>query len=102
MPFLPQTVKGLNQYLLDPDLDPQALRLHISEIAPGAAMHPPHTHAGIEAFYVLEGHGTLTVGAESYLIGPNDALLLDPTKPHGLTNTGDTPMRYLVMMVQHG
>ncbi len=100
MPFLPQTVKGIPRYLLDPGLDPQALRLHVSEIAPGTSVHPPHTHAGIEAFYVLEGHGTLTIEEESYVLGPNEALLLDPARPHGLVNTGDTPMRYLVIMAQ--
>ncbi|MBN2007022.1 MAG: cupin domain-containing protein [Anaerolineae bacterium] len=99
MPFTTQTVKGLTRYLQDTDLDPKALRMHLSEIAPGTNAHPPHSHAGAEAFYVLEGHGTLKVGEESYPLGPNEALLLDPTKTHGLTNTGDTPMRYLVIIV---
>ena len=98
MTFQSQNLKGLSRCLLDADVDPAALHLHISEIAPGTSAHPPHTHDGVEAFYVLEGHGTLTVAGEAYALGPNEAFILDPTKPHGLTNTGDTSMRYMVII----
>ncbi|MBN1246524.1 MAG: cupin domain-containing protein [Anaerolineae bacterium] len=98
MGFSIQPVKGLSKVLVDTDIDPGALRLHISEIAPGTAAHPPHTHEGVEAFYVLEGHGTLETQGERYDLGPNEAILLDATKGHGLTNTGDVPMRYVVII----
>lgn len=101
MSFTAQAVKGLNQYFQDTTLDPQTLRLHISEIAPGTSAHPPHTHAGAEAFYVLAGRGTLTVeGEPPQPLGPNEAIVLNPAKPHGLTNTGDTPLRYIVIITQ--
>jgi quercetin dioxygenase-like cupin family protein len=101
MGFTLQTVKGLGKYLVDSGIDPQALRMHITEIAPGTSAHAPHTHAGIEAFYVLEGHGTLNVEGESpQSLGPNDVIILNPAKLHGLTNTGDTPMRYMVIIVK--
>lgn len=99
MPFTPQNVKGLHNYFVADDINSGALRLHISEIAPGTSAHPPHTHAGIEAFYVLEGRGVLSVEGESpQPIGPNEAIVLNPAKSHGLTNTGDTPMRYMVII----
>jgi len=101
MTFSAQDVKGLTKYFLDAEVDPQALRLHISEIAPGTSAHPPHTHAGVEAFYVLEGHGSLNVVGElPQSIGPNEVIVLNPAKLHGLTNTGDTPMRYMVIIAQ--
>jgi len=96
--FKTQTVKGLGQYLVDSGIDPQVLRMHISEIAAGTSSHPPHIHAGIEAFYVLEGYGTLAIDGEQHVLGPNDVIILDPTKMHGLTNTGDVPMRYMVII----
>ena len=101
MGFIRQTAKGLGQYIVDSDLDPQMLRMHITEIVPGTSAHAPHTHAGLEAFYVLEGHGTLNVEGEMpQSLGPNDVIILDPAKLHGLTNTGDTPMRYMVIIAK--
>ena len=99
MGFTPQDVRGLTKYLADTDVDPHRLRMHISELAPGTRSHAAHTHAGVEAFYVLEGHGTIEVGGESHSLGPNEVLLLDAAKPHGLSNTGTTVMRYLVIIV---
>ena len=100
MTFKTQSIKGISQYLLDEDVDFNALRMHISEIAPGTSAHPPHTHNGAEAFYVLEGHGTIDVEGERHTLGPNDVIVLDPAKLHGLTNTGDTKMRYMVIIAQ--
>ena len=103
MSFKTRNIKGISQYYLDEAVDFDALRLHISEIAPGTSAHPPHTHDGVEAFYILEGHGTIKIeGAtgenETYTLAPNDVIVLDPAKSHGLTNTGDTPMRYIVII----
>jgi quercetin dioxygenase-like cupin family protein len=101
MGFTVQTAKGLGKYSVDSGIDPQMLRMHITEIAPGTSAHAPHTHAGVEAFYVLEGHGTLNVDGEApQLLGPNDVIILDPAKLHGLTNTGGTPMRYMVIIAK--
>jgi mannose-6-phosphate isomerase-like protein (cupin superfamily) len=98
MGFSVRPVKGLSKVWVDTGIDPEALRLHISEIAPGTAAHPPHTHEGVEAFYILEGCGILETQGERYALGPNEAIVLDATHPHGLTNTGDIPMRYVVMI----
>lgn len=35
--------------------------MHITEIAAGTRAHPPHTHSGVEAFYIFSGTGTLEV-----------------------------------------
>jgi mannose-6-phosphate isomerase-like protein (cupin superfamily) len=99
--FLTQEAKGLKQCLVDTGIDPQRLRLHVSEIAPGTSAHAAHTHVGIEAFYVLEGHGTVEVEGESHSLGPNESIILDASKPHGLVNIGTVPMRYLVVIAGH-
>ncbi len=100
MPFIERNAKGLARCLAEASLDPEKLRLHISEIAPGTRAHPPHTHGAIEAFYVLEGHGAVEIGGERHAVGPNEALILDATVEHGLVNTGDTPMRYIVIIAK--
>ena len=95
-----RTVKGLTKCLIDEDIDPETFSVHISEVDAGTRAHPPHTHEGVEAFYVLEGNGTIEIEGESHPLGPNEAVLLDPTKNHGLVNTGSTPMRYIVIITR--
>ncbi|MCX6032747.1 MAG: cupin domain-containing protein [Chloroflexi bacterium] len=98
MAFTTRQAKGLTRCLVETGIDPEKLRIHISEIPPGTRAHPPHTHEAVEAFYVLEGHGAVEVGGERHAVGPNEAIILDARNPHGLENIGDTPMRYLVII----
>jgi (S)-ureidoglycine aminohydrolase len=98
MNFLEHTVKGLARFLVDEDLPAERLRIHISEVEPGARSHAPHTHDGVEAFYMLEGEGTLEIDGERCPIRANEAVVFDPTKLHGLVNSGASPMRYIVII----
>lgn len=98
--FVPIQKKGLAQCLIESSLDPEKLHFHISEIAPGTRAHPPHTHTGVEAFYVLSGEGTMEVEGESYRLETNSAILLDPSRLHGLVNTGAQPLRYMVIIAR--
>jgi mannose-6-phosphate isomerase-like protein (cupin superfamily) len=100
MKFLEAQVKGLTKCLVAESLDPQKLRLHLTEVEAGTRSHPAHTHTGVEVFYMLEGHATVEVDDERYALGPNEAILLDASCPHGIANTGATRMRYLVIITQ--
>jgi uncharacterized cupin superfamily protein len=100
MSFIQQESKGLARYLLDADLGGEPLHIHVSEVGPGERSHPPHQHGGIEGFYMLEGEGTLEIGGERCLIRANEAVVFDPTKLHGLVNTGSVPMRYAVIITR--
>jgi (S)-ureidoglycine aminohydrolase len=101
MGFATKETKGITKYLVDTDIEPQRLRMHLSEVPAGGRSHPPHEHAGIEAFYILEGHGMIEVEGEKHSLGPNEVILLDGSKPHGLSNAGAVPMRYLVIIAGH-
>ena len=102
MAFLEHQAKGLARLLADVDLPPERLRIHISEVGPGERSHPPHKHAGVEAFYMLAGEGTLEIGAERQRIAAGEAIVFDPTKLHGLVNSGNVPMRYIVIIAREG
>jgi (S)-ureidoglycine aminohydrolase len=102
MSFMEHQAKGLARLLADADLPPERLRIHISEVGPGERSHPPHKHAGVEAFYMLAGEGTLEIGAERQRIAAGEAIVFDPTKLHGLVNGGDVPMRYIVIIAREG
>jgi (S)-ureidoglycine aminohydrolase len=98
MNFIERDVKGLTRFLADADLPSDRLRIHISEVSAGERSHPPHSHPGVEAFYMLEGEGTLEIAEERCLIRANESVVFDATKLHGLVNTGAVPMRYIVII----
>ncbi len=100
MPFSEITAKGLSRYLVAASLDPQKLHLHVSEAEPGTRPHGAHTHTGVEAFYVLEGQVTVEIEDERYALGPDEALALDASRPHGILSSGPTRARYLVIITQ--
>lgn len=98
MQFLDMDKKGISRYLLDADVEGEPLRVHISEVDAGQRSHPPHKHGGFEAFYMIEGEGTLEIDGESHPLRANEAVVFDPRKLHGLLNTSQAPMRYMVII----
>lgn len=98
MEFVELPVKGVSRYLLAAHLHEKSLRLHVSVIEePGKSSHPPHQHGGFEAFYILEGEGTLAIGALKQRLAAGESIVFDPQEMHGLTNTGTGPLRYMVI-----
>ena len=100
MNFTSLQMKGIAKFLVAENIDPSKLRFHISVIEPGTRSHPPHTHDGIEAFYVFEGNGAVEMEGETHTVETNEAILIDPSRPHGLVNIGSSPLRYLVILAQ--
>ena len=96
--FVPLERKGLDGCWVESSLDPDQLKLHISEVAPGTRSHDPHRHQGAEAVYVLEGNGTIETEDGPKAVGPNQVLILDARNQHGIVNTGSTVMRYMVIV----
>ena len=95
--------KGIDRCWMETSLDPKQLHLHITEIPPGkdgfpSAPHPPHTHTGAEAFYILEGSGLINTETGSIPVSANHAVILDASRQHGLVNTGSVPMKYVVII----
>lgn len=92
--------KGLSRCWVAASLDPEQLHLHITELPAGKRAHPAHTHPGSEAFYVLEGRGVVEMEGETIPVEANQVVILDAGRMHGLANTGDTPMKYLVIIAK--
>ncbi|MBX2998032.1 MAG: cupin domain-containing protein [Caldilineaceae bacterium] len=97
MIFHELNVKGITRYLHDAELGEKDLRLHISQVDPGGRSHPPHQHGGFEAFYILEGQGTVEIDGDEFVIHANEAAVFNPRKMHGLRNDGETILRYIVL-----
>lgn len=77
----------------------EKLGCSLYEIPPGKTAFPFHFHtANEEAIYILEGSGTLRLGASTLAVREGDYISLrsnDPESAHQVLNTSDQPLRYL-------
>jgi DNA-binding XRE family transcriptional regulator/mannose-6-phosphate isomerase-like protein (cupin superfamily) len=59
---------------------------------PGSESTPPHSlmrHNGTEYGYILSGRLEVSIGFDSYTIGPGDSISFDCTQPHRFATVGD-------------
>ena len=67
----------------------------IIEHAPGRVLEE-HVHDGEDdAFYIVEGEMTFTLGDEEVAAPPGTFVLVPPDVSHGFRNDGDVPVRML-------
>ena len=83
------------------DIGAKKLGYNLTELPPGKAQCPFHSHHGEEEmFLILEGQGELRFGNERYAIRKHDVIAC-PTGgaevAHQIINTGTTRMRYLAL-----
>jgi mannose-6-phosphate isomerase-like protein (cupin superfamily) len=52
-------------------------------------------HKSQEVYYIVEGSGTIRLGAEHLSVSPGDAILIPPGTPHNIKNTGAGGLRIL-------
>src|SRR5437773_11995675 len=90
--------KGLTKLLAVTGTVPDKIRMHISELEAGQGSHSPHTHAGVEGFYVFEGNVMVEFEGEHIPLAANEAMVVDATRPHTLFNSGTTKTKYLVVI----
>ncbi len=68
----------------------------VAVIKPGQEIHPPHEHAEEEYLMVLTGNGTWHLNGEERPATAGDMLYAAPWDIHGITNTGETPLTFVV------
>jgi len=73
------------------------IELHMTELAPGQAPHPPHHHVHEEMVLMLEGILEVTVGNQSARLGPGSVAFAASNENHGWHNVGTTRARYFVL-----
>jgi mannose-6-phosphate isomerase-like protein (cupin superfamily) len=61
-------------------------------LAPGKTPHAPHTHAEEEVMIVETGQGEIFCDGKTTKVGPGSVMYTTPHAPHGITNTGTTPL----------
>jgi mannose-6-phosphate isomerase-like protein (cupin superfamily) len=61
-------------------------------IDPGKTPHAPHRHVEEEVMIVESGNGEIFCDGKTTKIGPGSVMFTVPNAPHGITNTGDSPL----------
>lgn len=83
-------------YYYGPTQQLKNLRVGNWQIAPGKSPHNIHQHPDEELLIITEGTGTATVAGKTSKVGPGSILYCEGNVPHGVLNTGDTPMFLLL------
>lgn len=89
---------GYSKPFVNPSVGAECLRMHVSCVSPGMKPHPPHQHPEEEIMYVLEGRGTMLLGDELAPVEAESAIFVPSNQFHGIENTGDTSLRYMVIL----
>ncbi len=86
-------------------LGAQKLGYNLTVVPPGKRAFPFHSHrANEEMFFVLEGHGEVRIGGETYPIRPGDAVCCPPGGPesaHQIVNTSNADLKYLAVSTRN-
>ncbi|MBZ5591437.1 MAG: cupin domain-containing protein [Acidobacteriia bacterium] len=73
------------------------IELHMTELAPGQAPHPPHHHVHEEMIMILEGTVEVNIGDSSATLGPGSVAFVASGQQHGWHNVGTSRARYFVL-----
>ena len=91
-----ETKVGYQYWFVDKEfLDGRTLKMSV--VAPQSATHAPHIHAEDEFFFVLEGTAEFYLNGETTIAGPYASFYCPANVAHGIRNTGDTELKYLVI-----
>lgn len=66
-----------------------------ARVPPGASTTPHYHRLTEEIYYILEGHGRMTIADEIRDVAPGDAIAIPPGAVHTILNTGATVLKFL-------
>ena len=75
--------------------------LHETQLAPGAAPHPPHRHDHEEVIMIREGTIEVTNEGNVSTVGPGGVIYNGSNDLHGMKNIGTTTAHYFVVALGH-
>jgi mannose-6-phosphate isomerase-like protein (cupin superfamily) len=74
--------------------------IYDTTLAPGESIQS-HYHTDFEEiYYVLSGHGIMTIGEEKQEISRGDVVYIPANAPHTLLNTAEVPLRFVIVTVK--
>jgi mannose-6-phosphate isomerase-like protein (cupin superfamily) len=91
-----KTNSGYRYWFVDKNfIDGRTIKLSVVEA--GKATHAPHVHENDEFFFILEGKAKFHLDGKETVVGPYTSLYCPSNIPHGISNAGDTELKYLVI-----
>ena len=91
-----KTAVGYQYWFADKDfIDGRTLKMSV--VAPHQATHAPHKHFEDEFFFVLEGTAKFYLDGKTTTGGPLTSFYCPANIEHGISNIGDTELKYLVI-----
>ncbi len=73
------------------------VELHMTELPPGAAPHPPHHHAHEEMLLLHQGTMEIMISGKVTTVGPGSTVFVASNEEHGWHNSGTTNALYFVI-----
>ena len=73
------------------------VEMHITELGPGQAPHPPHRHVHEEMLMLQTGQLEVTMNGETTRLTPGSVVWVGSNDLHGWKNPGTTPAQYFVI-----
>ena len=73
------------------------INVHVWELDPGVS-EGSHTHDDVEeVYYFMAGSGVMWADGEEVPVAAGDAVLAPPRCDHGFRNTGDVPLKLVLV-----
>ncbi len=73
------------------------VELHITEIGPGMAPHPPHHHVNEEALMLRSGQLDVTIEGKTTRVTAGSVVYVNSNEEHGWKNPGPEKAQYFVI-----
>ncbi len=67
------------------------------QLSPGVKEIRHYHRRSWQFFYVLSGSGTMNIADDEVELSRNESIEVDAMRPHQFSNTGEVPLRYLVI-----
>jgi quercetin dioxygenase-like cupin family protein len=75
------------------------IEMHMTELGPGQAPHPPHHHMHEEMILIQSGTVEVTISGKKANLGPGSSAYVASNEEHGWRNIGDEPALYFVLAI---
>ena len=96
MDSIVETEVGYQYWFVDKEfLDGRTLKMSV--VAPHKSTHAPHKHSEDEFFFILEGTANFYLDGKTTTVGKYSSLYCPSNVMHGISNAGDTELKYLVI-----
>lgn len=73
------------------------IEVHMTDLAPGSAPHPPHHHIDEEMVLLKNGQLDVTINGKTERIGPGGMAYVNSNEEHGWRNPGPDRAEYFVI-----